>query len=237
MWIGGGVNESPAIWAFSGNTAEKVSTTAIDSILQKMPTEEIQGAFAYSFAQSGAYFAGFTFDTITLEFNTVTNKWNTRTSLVTDARGEVSIQRWRANSVVTAYNRVLCGDAIDGRIGDMRRDIYTEYGGEILRVFSTQPFANQGTSFFVPNLELTMESGVGLEGVTVEPQIRLSYSKDAKTFNNEIWRGFGKIGEYFRRAIWRRLGRFSRFAVFRFEMSEPVKPVIIKLEADIVSGN
>lgn len=76
-----------------------------------------------------------------------------------------------------------------------------------------------------------MESGVG--DAIDEPQIRLSTSKDAKKFNNELSRGFGKVGEFNRRAIWRKLGRFSRYSVFKFVMSDAVKPVFIKLEAVI----
>ncbi len=233
MFIGGGVNESPAIWALSGSSVQKVSTTAIDAVLKRFPIEDIELAFAWSYAQSGAYFVGFTFPERTFVFDTITSKWHERKSQIVDARGLALTTKWRMNSMVTAYNKILCGDAIDGRIGSLDLDTFTEYDNEIIRTFTTQPFANQGQSFSVSKMEITMESGVGLADEPVEPQIRMSFSKDTKTFNNEIWRGFGNIGEFFRRAIWRRLGRFSRYAVFKFEMSDPVKPVIIKLEANI----
>ena len=80
-----------------------------------------------------------------------------------------------------------------------------------------------------------MEFGVG-DLTTIDPQIRMSYSNDGRSFNNELSRSIGKIGQYTRRAIWRRLGRFSRLAVFKFVMSDPVKPVFIKLEANIRGG-
>ena len=234
MFVGGAVNESPAIWGFTGNTVEKVSTTAIDSILARLTTEDIQSAFAYSYAQAGAYFVGFTFPNNTFEFNTVTGKWNERESQITDARGGVSTERFRINSLVTAYNKVLCGDSIDGRIGEMDIDTYTEYGTEIVRTFATAPFSNQGTAFAIPKLEATMESGVG--DAIDDPQLRLSVSKNAKTFNNELSRGFGKVGQFNSRAIWRKLGRFSRLTVLKFVLSDAVKPVFIKLEANIKGG-
>lgn len=53
MFIGGGENESPAIWAVSGNQPVKVSNTAIDSTLQRFSNEEIQQAFAFSYGASG----------------------------------------------------------------------------------------------------------------------------------------------------------------------------------------
>ena len=35
--------------------------------------------------------------------------------------------------------------------------------------------------------------------------------------------------------IWNRNGRASRFELFRFTMSDPVKPVFIQLTADILA--
>ena len=237
MFVGGGVNESPAVWAVQGSNAQKVSTTAIDAALRKYSQADIQNCFAWSYAQSGAYFVGFTFPEATFVFDTITSKWHQRESQIVDARGLALTARWRMNSLITAYNRVICADSIDGRIGDLSLDHYAEYNNEIIRTFSSQPFHNQDKSFSVSKLELTMESGVGLSG-EAEPVIRLSVSNDGgKTFNNEISRGFGKIGEYWRRSIWRRLGRFARTAVFKFELSERVKPVIIKLDAKIRGGN
>ena len=138
------------------------------------------------------------------------------------------------NSMVTAYNRVIVGDSIDGRIGDLDLDTFTEYDNEIVRTFVTSPFSNQNDSFAVTRLEATMESGVGTD---IDPIIRLSVSNDGgKKFNNELSRGFGKVGEFLKRAIWRRLGRFTQYAVFKFEMSDAVKPVFIALHADIKGG-
>ena len=232
MFVGGGVNESPAIWSVNGSQAQKISTTAIDSVLSKLSLEDIQLCFAWSYAQNGAYFVGFSFPTVCFVFDTITGKWHTRTSQVTDGSGATSTLRFRVNSIANAYNRIICGDSIDGRIGDLNAVTYTEYDNPIIRTFTTMPLSNQGLSFSITKLALTMESGVGT--ATLDPQMRLSYSKDAKTYNNEITRGFGKIGEYNQQVIWRRLGRFSRYAVLKFEMSDAVKPVIIKLEADMI---
>lgn len=235
MWIGGGTNESPAIWSLSGNSAKKISTTAIDSALQSFSQAEIEASFAYSYAQNGAYFVGFSLPTLTFEYNTITGKWNERRSRITDSDGVKSDIRWRANSIVTAYNRVLCGDSQDGRIGAVDIDVYTEYSNKIIRTASFQPLSDLGNAMSVTQIEATFESGVGDLSVT-DPQIRLSTSPDGKTFGQELSRSIGKIGEYYKRSIWSKLGRFPRFAVFKFVMSDPVKPVFIKLEANIRSS-
>lgn len=236
MWIGGGTNESPAIWTLNGNTPVKISTTAIDSALQDFSLEEIQQAFAYSYAQNGAYFVGFSLPTRTFEINTITGKWNERTSQIINSKGFTEVIRWRVNSLGTAYNRVLCGDSQDGRIGSIEVDTYTEYGSEIIRTFSTQVISDQGNSLTMSQLEATMEAGVG-DLVTEDPKIRISFAADGKSFGNELTRSIGGIGQFEQRAIWYRLGRFPRMVVIKVEMSDPVKPVFIKLEANIRANN
>ncbi len=227
MMIGGGKNESPAIWQFVGSTFQKISTTAIDSVLAAFTDAEIAAAFSYSYAIKGAYFVGFTVGDRTFEINTITNRWNERKSYINDV-----FARWRVNSMVTAYGRVLVFDSQDGRIGELSPDIYKEYGDNIRRIISTQPFSNQGEYVRVSMIELTVESGVGNSDEN-DPQIAMDISDDGKTFKYKRKRGIGKIGEYGRRAIWYKNGSFSRLRVFRWEMTDPVKPVIIKAEAKI----
>lgn len=235
MWIGGGTNESPAIWSLAGNTAQKISTTAIDSALQDFTEEEIQQAFAYSYAQNGAYFVGFSLPTRTFEYNAITGRWNERKSQIINGKGLTETLRWRVNSIVTAYNKVFCGDSQDGRIGTVEVDTYSEYDSEIIRTVSIQPLSDLGNAISVTELEATFESGVG-DLVTVDPQIRMSTSEDGRSFSDELSVSLGKVGEYNKRCIWTKLGRFPRMAVFKFVMSDKVKPVFIKLEARVRSS-
>ena len=236
MWIGSGTNESPAIWILNGNQAQKASTTAIDKILQSFSAEEIDQAFSYSFAQSGAYFIGFSFPTLTLEFNTVTGKWNERKSQIVNTKGLTETIRWRVNSVAFVDGFLLCGDSQDGRIGNISPFIYSEYGDEIIRSCVVQPLTNQGNSISVTELEPTFKSGVGtLE--TPDPKVRMATSKTGNGFNNETSRSIGGIGKYNARTIWSRQGRFPREALIQFRMSDKVESEFIKLEARLKGGN
>lgn len=225
MMIGGGANESPAIWQYAGASFQKISTTAIDNVLSGFSDSIIAAAFSFSYADKGAYFVGFTIDEFTIVYDIVSQRWHERKSSV----NAIDV-RWRVNSLVTAYGRVLVGDSQDGRIGELSSSIYTEYGDNIRRVIATQPFANMGKSVKIPMIEITVESGVGNVD-RIDPEISMDVSKNGKTYDYERSRKMGKAGEYEKRAIWYRNGRFPRFAIFRFKMSDPVKPVIIKAEA------
>ncbi len=227
MMIGGGVNESPAIWQFVGSTFNKVSTTAIDKVLSGFSDAEIAAAFSFSYSDKGAYFVGFTISDVTFVYDVITQRWHERKSEIDFVQG-----RWRINSLVTAYGRLLVGDSQDGRIGELSDEIYTEYDDNIQRVIATQPFSNLGNSIKVSMVEITVESGVGNSNRS-DPKISMDISDDAKTFKYERSRSMGKIGEYNRRAVWYKNGRSPRFRILRFKMSDPVKPSIIKLEAKV----
>lgn len=232
MWVGGGKNEGPAIWALSGNSTVKISTVAIDSLLEKETS--VSGIFAWSYSQDGAYFVGWTLATTTIVYDTQSRRWHERKSSIVQNDTLVET-RWRVNSIVKAYDKIIVADFLDGRIGEANLDIYSEYGSVIQRVVSTRLFANQGRSFTVPMIEVTTESGVGnLDAL--DPHIRMSKSADGKVFSDERARSVGKTGEYNLRQVWRRNGRLDRFVIFKFEFSEKAKAVIWKVEADIVAA-
>jgi len=236
FWIGGGTDESPAIWMLSGSSPVKISTTMIDKVLQDYSLDEIVTAFSYSYAKAGAAFVGFSLPTRTFEYNAITGKWNERKSKIVDADGNAVYIRFRVNSLGTAYNKVWCGDSQDGRIGVIESDTYSEYGNEILRTCVIQPLTNEGRSLSITNLEPTFQSGVGTVDIP-EPQIRFAYCKNSgDEFSNETSRSLGGRGEYQRRTIWTRLGRFPREALFRFTMTDKVESEFIKLEFKAAGG-
>ena len=227
MFIGGGVNESPAVWMFTGNGVQKVSTTAIDNLLAGYSDDQIAAIIAVNYAERGAYFNGFSLPDRDIYYDSITQRWHERVSFT---NGQFSA--WRVGFMASAYGRVIVGDGIDGRIGELDSDLYTEYGENIFRAIVIQPLSNLSNAIFVNAIELTMEAGAGdLE--TIDPEIRMSWSDDAKTYSSELSRKIGKIGEFMKRTIWRRLGRLPRYRVFRFVMTDPVNPTVIKLEADL----
>ena len=230
MWVGGGQNESPAIWSFAGNSTQKISTVAIDFILKSLTDTQLANIYAWTYSQNGAYFIAFALPNSTLVYDHASKRWHERKSYI-----EGEQVGYRVSGFIQAYNQIFCGDIIHGRIGHLNPYLFTEYEVAIIRTVATQPFQNNMQSIFVPSLELTVESGVGNSSV-VDPVIAMDRSVDGKTWSDQRLRKLGKIGEYNRRAIWRRNGRASRFEVFRFTLSDAVKPVIIQLTANIVTG-
>lgn len=232
LFIGGGEDESPAVWALQGNGTQKVSTQAIDDILLRLTAEELAEVYGWSYGQAGHYFVGFSLPDTCIVFDTTTNRWHERQSRV-EIGGAIQTVSYRVRGFATAYGRLYVTDSQDGRIGVADIDTYTEYGADIVRIVASQPFQNNMDPFFLPLLEVTVESGVG-NTAAPDPQIRLQISRDGgKTWSDERSRSMGAVGDFNRRAVWRRNGRSSRFDVYRLLMSDPVKPVILQLTAQI----
>jgi hypothetical protein len=242
LFIGGGLNERSAVWRVAGSSSvQKVSTSAIDNAIQEFTRDEIKQAFAWTYSDGGNFYAGFTFPSTRISSKTFVydattssltgeSTWHERQTGSTD-------NQWRVNSIVSAYGELLVGDSVDGRIGKIDKTAYTEYGDIIYRERASQPFFDQGLPLFESEIALTMETGVGLSsGQGSDPIIRMDYSDDGRTFSSEFQRSYGKVGEYGVVPTWRRQGRIPRHRVIRFKTSEPVKSVIIKLEAMAEQG-
>ena len=161
MFVGSGKNESPAVWELQGNGLVKVSTTAIDTLLQDLTDAEAENIYAWAYAQKGAYFVGFTLPTTTIVYDTISGRWHERKTFEVNYTSTVDSEPYRVSSIVEGYGRVLVGDSMDGRIGQLDPEVYDEYDVTVTRRVTTQPVQNDMKPFFVPSLELTVESGVG----------------------------------------------------------------------------
>lgn len=238
LFIGGGVNELPAIWRQTSNAqATKISTDAIDNEIQKFTKEEIAEAFTMTYSAKGQILAIFTFNSTripgkTFVFNGTASAlagalvWFELQSGVTDAQ-------WRVNSITKAYGKLLLGDDQSGNVGELADDIYTEYDNLIFRQAAMPPFSANGTALFAGEFEATFESGVGLTvGQGSDPIVRMDFSDDGgRTFSSEFSRTIGKIGEYGQRSIWRRQGRFPVARTVRLTITDPVKANLIRIAA------
>lgn len=258
VFVGGGENEQPAIWQFTGTSALKISTQAIDNLIQELSDTEQKEIFATTYSENGGQFVNFHMKTRVMTFDASasqlsgTPKWHERQSKTASGLPAP----WRVNGIINAYGKTLVSDNQDGRIGELDRGTYTEYGVDINRPFSIMPLQNQGKRVTVTRMEITTESGVGLPRTTVlnptteaftytfpftlagpnevsgvTPQLVRSFSDNGgKEFSNETARSIGEQGQYNKRQIWRMDGQFDRFRVYRFSMNDPVKPVIIKMD-------
>lgn len=247
-FVGGSVDESPAVWIISGGQRRKLSTIAIENELAKLSVDVVlTEVSAWVYAESGAYMMGISTPETCFVYDITNDRWHERQSTVGSELGA-----YRVSHIVTAYGETIVGDNQSGNIGILSKDVYLEYGVLVPRIITSRPFDNSGNALNVASIEAVIEAGVGLSndeaiktgtnasGADVfssggsDPKITLSWSDNGgRTFEGFISRSMGKIGEYTYRPIWNRLGRFARQRVLQFEVSSPTKATLIKVEAEI----
>ncbi|MCH8134753.1 MAG: hypothetical protein IIB77_02095 [Proteobacteria bacterium] len=238
VFLGGAPRELTAVWRM-GAGAEKISTSAVDNAIQEFTEDEISDAFAFTYAHGGNFFVAFTFTSTRIPSKTFV--YDATTSALTgdliwhERQSGIADDKWRVTSIVSAYGDLLVGDQADGRIGTLNKNTHTEYGNVIKRQKTSTPFNSDQFPLFVSELKLTMESGLGkISGETTDPQVKMEFSNDgARTFHNGGLRPYGKIGEYEKLPSWRRQGRIPRNRVLQFTVTEPIKSVIIRLDAEV----
>ena len=232
VFIGQGVDESPKIYIFTGSGVAPISTTSIDFLLQE-GSGDIENAFAWSYSFRGATFVGFSNVNGTFVYDSQASRlagkkvWHTRESYQLQFKN-----RWRANSIVTAYGKLIAGDSEGGKIGRIDNDVSTEYGVRVLRKFALQTIESNSARMFFNSVEVVLDSGQGLEDGS-DPKIAMSYSDNGRVYCSERIRSAGKVGEYSTKAKWRQLGSTDRYRIFKFEFDAPVRWVVLKVLVNI----
>jgi hypothetical protein len=210
----------------------------IDKVLQALSADDLEDVFAYSLFEEGQRFIFFRLPETCFIFDELNGRWHERISTFTNNEGLSENIGWRVSNIIRAFGRTIVADVLDGRIGVLDKNVYTEYDNDrVQRTVVPPNFEAQNETFFIPTIELTMKQGVGNEDEP-DPKVRLSWSRDGgATFSPERARAVGKVGERKRRPIWNRNGRFSKMATPKFEFSAPCEFVAIRADAKVIVGN
>lgn len=244
LFVGGGLNEKTSIWRqTSSSSAVKISTDAIDNEIQKFTVNEIAESFSMTYSSKGQLFAIFTFKSIRIPNKTFV--YNGTASVLAgiqvwfELQTGVNDNSWRANTIVNAFGKLLVGDDIDGRIGEIDNNTLDDYGNPMFRQMATPPFGKTPITIFAGEFEATFQSGTGLTtGQGSDPQVRMDFSDDGgRTFSSEFSRSIGKIGEFEHRSIWRRQGRVPVSRTIRLTITDPVVANLIRLSATPEAGS
>lgn len=218
-FLGGGRNETPSVYLFTGSTPERIATNAIDKIIEEQTDDEMKAVYCTTYSERGGIFLNVHFNDRTMTYDRATGLWHERTSK------NISGQQvnWRVNGIVTAYGKTLVTDNQSGNIGEMDKDAHTEYGVSVKRVFGTVPLSAQDKDISFSQMEVVMENGTGTTADN-DPKIMRSFSDDGGyTFGNETSRSIGKEGNYLARQIWFREGQTKRHRMYRFVHDSPTK--------------
>lgn len=214
--LGGAENEEPGIFLFP--QMQKISDESIDYAVQNLTDDELDNAFFVKHSQNDSNAVAFIGGDLCFVYDLNNDSWHERRSTVDENN-----LRWRVNSITRVYNRLIVGDYINGKVGILDDQEFTEYGNYIKRQVILQPFDNKGRPII--HSELLMFMDVGFDG-----SISVDWSSDGGiTFNNALERNAGSTGEYGRRVEWNRLGSSPSFRVLRLTTTTTSKCNINKV--------
>lgn len=224
FWVGRDNIGSGIVYRAQGFSPQRISTNAIELLIQAAPTPETLRAYTYQ--QDGHTFyviTGGGMDT-TLVYDISTQFWHERAFL--NASGEFEPHLGACG--MFAFGQQLIGSRLNGKIYTMSMGVYTDDGEEIAAERIYTHLSDEGKRIRFNQLEIAMETGVGNQSDPgQDPQIGLYISRDGgRTYSGGYSASFGKVGEYGKRVIFRRLG-IAQDLTFKIRITDPVKRVLI----------
>lgn len=214
------VGSDGLVYRLDGFQPRRVSTDTIDRLIESVAEAERANIRLSSHKWGGHVFIGLHLPGVGDYFYDVaTQEWA--------RRREMNADRHLAHEFVSFGGTVYAGDRSVGSIYKLDRTSYTHNSLTVRRVATAIiPVVDRRPP--IKNLTVELQPGVGLvTGQGADPQCMLRFSRDGRTWSNEVLRGFGKIGEYLRRAIYGNLGRFDPPAMMvEVAVSDPVPATI-----------
>jgi hypothetical protein len=221
-WLGQGEQGYGIVWRTQGYQLQRISTHAIETAIRE--AADPTAAFAWCHHLEGHLFYVLTVGDRTWSYDVATQLWHERAQL--DAHGH--LQPLPLRSHCTAFRQALVGGDV-GIVYRLDTGLYDYDGLPMPRIRQWQPVASgDRNALFHHELEITMETGVGLEadGHGHDPQIMLQWSNDhGRTWSSERWKHLGRRGEYGVQVAWHRLGSAIE-RVYRVQVDAPVNIVL-----------
>lgn len=223
FWVGQDNIGSGIVFRAQGFTPSRISTNAIELLIQAAPTPSTLRAFTYQ--QEGHVFyviTGGGMDT-TLVYDISTQMWHERAYL--NAVGQFELHL--ASCGMYAFNKFIVGDRTNGNIYVMSQDVFTDNGREIAMERTFTHLSDQNQRIIFSDLTIGVEVGDGLQsGQGSDPLITLYLSRDGgRSWSGGKQGSIGRVGQYRIRSIFRRLGQ-ARIMTFRIRISDPIKRAI-----------
>jgi len=228
-FVGGGREESPAIYLAINGNYQKISTREIEEILLTYSEAEIAGIVMESRNYLSHIWLYIHLHDQTLVFDAASTRLLQLPVWFTLSGGIVAKTQYPARDMVWAYGKWLSGDPSTGKIGELVRDVSTHFGTEIKWEFSTAILYNGGMGAIVHDLELVALTGEVVLGLN--PQITTQYTEDGLNFSQPMTVSAGTQGNRAQRIAWRRQGRMKTWRSQRFTATTDAHISIARLEA------
>lgn len=234
-FLGGGRNEAPAVWIGSNSSTTKISTREIDTIFAGYTEDELAQVVLEVRVTKGHQLLYIHLPDQTLVYDGAASQvvnepvWFVLTSSI------VGKGTYRAKNFVWCYDKWICGDPVNGKIGVLTDSVSSHYGALNGWDFGTTIIYNEGKGAIFHEMELVCLTGRVALGD--DPTIWTSYSVDGETWSQEKPRSAGKQGVALKRLNWLQQGFMRHWRCQRFRGTSDSHISVARLEARIEAMN
>lgn len=236
VWLSQSQQGQGMVLKSQGGNPVRMSDHGLEVAISRYST--IADAFAFVWQSAGHLFYVLTFPTAdaTWFYDAASSQWfewSWRNPL------DNSDHRHRANCHVFSSGKHLVGDWENGRVYELRADVYTDNGDAIRRRRRTQTAAESGARrLFFGRLTLDMEPAVATASCP-DPRAMLAYSNDdGRTWEDGGTASLGRVGEYWQTPSFDPSGctEAGRGRVWDLTMTDPVPFVLYGADVDVTKG-
>lgn len=230
IWLGANEQGQGVVWKANGYTPQRISTHAIEAIIQSLPT--IADATAYAYQDGGHLFYVLHFPTgnRTLVYDAATSMWHER-GIWNGTTGQWDADLARVHCF--AFGKHLAGDYKTGNVYEMSAQYATDNGARIRKMRTAPDLVNGGKWAWYPEFRL-MAQAKALDGTVAgsDPKISLATSNDGGfNWNAPRQKSLGKLGANSTLLRWRMLGR-SQNRAFQVVCDEPCFVALLGADLD-----
>lgn len=214
------------VYRLNNYDPKRISTHSIERLINADANGD--DMLGFSWTHDGHAFYNLTGTDWSRCYDAATDVWHTRQSYGHDT--------WRGKYSTPAFNKVIVGDALSGKLGYLNRETYTEFGDPMIWGVDSPPLHAFPNGAIVDALHLDLATGYGtLSGQGSNPKIMLQVSKDGgSTFGQYRELELGITGKYATRVTARRLGKFGpKGIVFRLRISDPVARGLVGTDIEL----
>ena len=230
-FLGGGINEAPAIYIGANATATKISTREIDQILATYTEKQLATSFLEKRIDKGHQHLWVHLPDRVMVYDLAGSNavqeplWFYMTS------GLDGFAAYPGRGLVWIYERWNVGDPASGRVGRLDSSVSMQFGAMSRWEFGTTIIYGEGNGAVFHELELV--SLTGRVALGVNPTISTSYSIDGETWSQEKFVAVGTLGDRNKRIAWRRQGIMRNWRIQRFKGNSDAHISIARLEAQL----
>jgi hypothetical protein len=227
-FLGGGKNETPAIYLGLNGETTKLSTAGIDSLLNRYKESELSAAVLETHMHRSHPQLWIRLNDRTLVYDMDASKATGESVWFQLTSAKIGFKSYRIIDPVWCHDMWMVCDAQTGDFGIITEDSAHHFDETVRWEFSTVAVYNEGRGALWNSLELVCLPGRVAEDDS--PVISTSYTLDGETWSEDRVITAGAIGDRAKRLAWFRQGRMNSWRVQRFRGDSKARLSVVRLE-------